>query len=199
MQLGSLFHEAARKFYSSATPSAPSGLYEALKTHGLDSDNKSKLCNAITLLAQNRWSEFEVVAVEEPFFLELASDLPPIIGVADLILREGATVTVVDHKTSTKFNDLDSDQLVLYAEHARRRHGARRTRGFFDEYRLVPNLSTIRTPAFRRSPVQVGKTLLSPMIERYREAWDEILDCESGDESAPGYECWTCRNQRFGY
>ena len=78
--------------------------------------------------------------------MDLHRDLPPIIGIADLILQEGSNLVVVDHKTSTKFNNLASrTELVLYAEHARRAFGARCIVGCYDEYRLVPARSRART------------------------------------------------------
>ena len=81
---------------------------------------------------------------------------------------------------------------MLYAEHAWRTHGVRRVDEWHDEYRLVANLDTIRRPAFRRTPVVVGRTLLPPLIQRYRAAWQEIVTLSKESEPAPSYDCWRC-------
>jgi hypothetical protein len=196
MRLGSLFHDAAREFYTAGLMTLPR-LLKRLKLAKLDSESSSKLRNAVTLLYQNRWSEFDVLSVEEPFFIDLHPNLPPVIGVADLILRDSKKLLVVDHKTSAKFNDHDSAQLVLYAEHARRSHRVRRVDGFYDEYRLVANLSTIRKPAFRRSSVAVGRALVTPLIRRYRSAWKEITHLARDGEPVPAFDCWMCRSRWY--
>lgn len=193
MRLGSHFHKAAHMLYTAESQTTPRRLLASLNTRTLDSESLKKLHAAITLLCQNRWSDnHAAVSVEEPFFLDLAPDLPPVIGIADLILREGERHLVVDHKTSAKFNELSPDQLVLYAEHVRRSHGVRLVDGFYDEYRLVTNLATIRKPAFRRTPVAVGRNLLSSLIKRYRAAWKEIAVLDKTSEPASAYDCWKC-------
>jgi len=194
MHLGTLFHAAARRLYTARSTADPQHLLSRLQTRGLDADSDRKLRNAIILLHQNRWSAHSILSVEEPFFIDLASGLPPVIGVADLILRHGSKALVVDHKTSARFNDLSADQLVLYAEHARRAHRVRRVEGWYDEYRLVANLATIRKPAFRRTRVAVDRTLLPPLIQRYREVWQEIATLAKGSEPAAAYDCWRCNS-----
>jgi hypothetical protein len=193
MHLGQLFHETAAHLYSSTSSFSPSRLIKRIKTKRLDVDRIKQLHNAITLLCQNGWFGLTIASVEEPFFLTLARGLPPIIGVADLVLRNGDIVTVIDHKTSTKFNDHDHGQLVLYAEHARIHHGARKVNGFFDEYRLVPDLSKIRKPVFRRMPAEVSKSFLSHLVRRYRKAWTLIRELKKGDEPSASSDCWICR------
>jgi predicted RecB family nuclease len=79
-----------------------------------------------------------VVGVEEPFVISLGRDLPPCIGVADLILRRGSTFALVDYKTGKNFSGADELQLVLYREYVRRRYGASRCLTIVDEYRWVP-------------------------------------------------------------
>jgi len=116
------------------------------------------------------------VSIEVPFFMDLAAGLPPVIGVPDLVLRRHDWLVLVDHKTSRSFNDCDPAQLVLYGEHLRREHAHDRIVGVFDEYRLVRDLSTVRKPAFRRTPVSVDHSLLPALIQRYRKAWLRITE-----------------------
>ncbi|MCX6972647.1 MAG: hypothetical protein NTV93_21190, partial [Verrucomicrobia bacterium] len=110
--------------------------------------------------------------------------------------RKGKSLAVVDHKTGRSFNDHDPSQLVLYAEHVGRIHNTRVTEGFFDEYRLVANLDTIRKPAFRRTKVRLNKKMLLPLIRRYKSAWKEILGLKKGAPPAEADDCWFCRSQR---
>ncbi|MDP2138836.1 MAG: PD-(D/E)XK nuclease family protein, partial [Candidatus Didemnitutus sp.] len=114
------------------------------------------------------------------------------IGVPDLILRHTDSVIVVDHKTSKTFNDLDPAQLVLYAEHIRRQQNTRCVVGAFDEYRLVPDLTKIRKPVFRRTPVSVDRSLLPALARRYRQAWVKIQSIDRDGQAEPAFDCWIC-------
>lgn len=195
MLLGTLFHKAAAGFYAAKREQEPERVFSRLGVSKLDYDRQAPLRNAITLLCQNRHSDCEVVSIEEPFFLDLAPGLPPVIGIADLVIRKGKSLAVVDHKTGRSFNDHDPSQLVLYAEHVGRIHNTRVTEGFFDEYRLVPNLDTIRKPAFRRTKVRLNKKMLLPLIRSYKSAWKEILGLKKGDPPTAADDCWFCRSQ----
>jgi len=197
MLLGTLFHNAAASFYKAKSALEADTLFSRLKASKLDEDRHGPLRNAITLLCQNRHSDCEVVSIEEPFFLDLAPGLPPIIGIADLVIRNGKLLAVVDHKTGKSFNDHDPNQLVLYAEHVGRLHNARVNAGFFDEYRLVPNLDRIRKPAFRRTEVRLSKKMLPPLIRRYKSAWMEIQLLKQGTQPPAAYDCWFCRPQWY--
>jgi hypothetical protein len=193
--LGSIFHDAAERLYGKAGPANPRLLLKKLPTKKLEPERRRKLLNAVRLLCENRWPEQDdVLSVEEPFFMDLGDDLPPVIGIADLILRQGKKLAVVDHKTSGKFNDTSAGQLVLYAEHARIKFGPRPVIGFYDEYRLVADLSSIRKPAFRRTCVTVSRRLLPPLVSRYHKAWRQIREMSVGNPPASAYDCWFCKS-----
>jgi hypothetical protein len=197
MLLGTLFHNAAASFYQENNTPESDNLFSRLSVSELDEDRHGPLRNAITLLCQNRHSDCEVVSIEEPFFLDLAPGLPPIIGIADLVIRNRKSLVVVDHKTGKSFNDHDPAQLVLYAEHVGRIHNTRVNKGFFDEYRLVPNLDRIRKPAFRRTEVRLSKEMLPPLILRYKSAWEKIQGLKKGKPPTAAYDCWFCRPQWY--
>lgn len=196
MLLGTLFHKAAAGFYAAKREQEPERVFRRLGVCKLDDDRHAPLRNAITLLCRNRHSDCEVVSIEEPFFLDLAPGLPPIIGIADLVIRKGKSLAVVDHKTSKSFNDHDPSQLVLYAEHVGRIHNTRVIEGIFDEYRLVPNLETIRKPAFRRTEVRLSKKMLPPLIRRYNAAWEGIQGLQRYTPSL-SEDCWICRSSWY--
>lgn len=195
MRLGNLFHAAAKRFYiafRSGVIAKPPTLLKQHDANAIPADSVAELRNSLILLRDHCWEGHEVVSIEMPFFMDLAAGLPPVIGVPDLVLRRHGSLVLVDHKTSRSFHDCDPAQLVLYAEHLRREHGHDRIVGAFDEYRLVGNLGTIRKPAFRRTPVCVHSSLLAPLIQRYRKAWQHITDILSDGEPPASPDCWAC-------
>ena len=202
LQVGSLFHLAAKSFYQSFRAHVlpkPAAVLKHGKLKRLPKESQVKLRNAVTLLRDNHWDGHEVVSIEEPFFMDLAVGLPPIIGILDLVLRRNGSLVLVDHKTSKSFNELDPAQLILYAEHLRRQHGTQCVVGVFDEYRLVIDLSTIRKPAFRRTPVSVDRSLLPALIRRYRQAWKQIVAMHRDGEPSGSLDCWVCNKRDFWY
>lgn len=202
MELGSLFHLAAKEFYSSFRDGLlpkPAELLNHKKTKTLAEESRLKLRNALTQLRAHHWDGHEVVSLEEPFFMDIGKGLPPIIGIPDLVLRRAGSLVLVDHKTSKSFNELDPAQLVLYAEHLRRQHGTQCIVGVFDEYRLVPDLSTIRKPAFRRTPVSVDRSLLPALVHRYRQGWKEIIAMYRDGEPSSSPDCWICNSASVWY
>lgn len=197
MLVGTLFHNAAARLYKAKQDVRPERLFAKLNLSKLEADRLPHLQNAVTVLCQNRHVDGEVVSVEEPFFLDLAPGLPPVIGIADLVLRTGKSLLIVDHKTCKSFQDHDPVQLVLYAEHARQAHNAPVPAGCFDEYRLVQNLDRIRKPAFRRSTVKLSRKMLPPLVREYRSTWERIQLLEPGQPPSPSDDCWTCRPQWY--
>ncbi|MBI2893950.1 MAG: PD-(D/E)XK nuclease family protein [Deltaproteobacteria bacterium] len=112
--------------------------------------------------------------------------------IVDLILRNGADFVVVDHKTGKKFNDEDEGQLVLYAEYVRRKYRARRCLGVFDQYRIVPNLATVRNPVHQRTSVNVAAARTKALVPRFRRAWSAIQSIRDERDALRGDECWFC-------
>jgi hypothetical protein len=201
MRTGTLFHLAAKTFYASlqsggAKPTAAS-LLNRKQMAAVPVENHPKLRNALSLMRAHHWEAHEIVSVEEPFFMDLAPGLPPVMGIPDLVLRQGDSLLVVDHKTSKTFPNLEPAQLVLYAEHLRRKYETRSVVGVFDQYRLVPDLDKIKKPAFRRTPVAVDSSLLPGVLKRYRAAWKSISEMRRGDPPAASYDCWTCNGSNF--
>jgi hypothetical protein len=222
MLLGTLFHVAAMAFYAPFDARArakPTEFHRARKAiniaksfgaralvkpaelldrgtiRQLSKESRMRLLNALTLLRAHHWEDHEVLSLEEPFFMDLARGLPPIIGIPDLVLQRNGALILVDHKTSKSFNDLDPAQLILYAEHLRRHHHTQAIVGVFDEYRLVPDLSTIKKPAFRRTPVSVDRSFLPPLVQRYRSAWKQMLAIDRDGEPSQSFDCWVCSSR----
>jgi len=200
MQRGSLFHQAAKIFYAALKAgkrTKPALTAKHIDANSLPAETLPMLRNAVELLQKNWWENHDILAVEEPFFMDLAPGLPPIIGIPDLVLCREGSLIVVDHKTSKSFNNLDSSQLVLYAEHLRRQHCTNSIIGVFDEYRLVPDLSKVRKPAFRRTPVSVDRYFLAEVITRYRKAWKRIVSIQKNGEPESSPDCWICNQSSY--
>ncbi len=199
---GILFHHAAKTFYAARKDGErinPVISAKQIRAKSLPAETLPMLRNALKLLQKNQWEWHAILAVEECFFMDLVPGLPPIIGIPDLVLSRDGSLLVVDHKTSKKFNDVDSSQLVLYAEFFRRQHSTTAIIGVFDEYRLVPDLAKINKPAFRRTPVSVDRCFLPKLIARYRKAWKQMLSIQKHGEPAGSSDCWTCHPISYSY
>ena len=192
---GTLVHQAAQVAYERIRAGRHvdfAALAEKTAAKHADASHRRQVANGIVTLSEHLWTDSEVVGIEEPFFLDLSADLPPVIGVVDLILRQGPLYLVVDHKTGKQFSEQDEGQLVLYAEHVRQKYAAGRCDGVFDQYRMVPNLATVRTEVHRRTAVRIGPKRTSALVRRYRNAWETIQSIRSASEAWRGEECWYC-------
>ena len=201
MRRGQSFHRAATNLYASLRDktSLPtrSRLLAAPERKTLSKESVALLANAIDLLRKHRWGDHEVISMEEPFFMDLAPGLPPIIGITDLVLRLEETWIVVDHKTIRQKTNHDPSQLVLYAEHVRRMHSSKCVIGVFDSYRLVPDLKTATRYPFQRIPVSVDRSLLPPLVTRYRKAWKKISAMKPGHVPTANSDCYKCRDRWY--
>jgi hypothetical protein len=114
------------------------------------------LQNAIESAVADRraYPHWTVVAVEQPFVLDLGSTLPACIGVIDLVLRRGDEYAVVEHKTGRRTTPPDEMQLVLYREYVRRAYGCAKCRMIRDSYRLIADPSRAGTPLFKRDRIR---------------------------------------------
>ena len=200
LRRGTLFHHAAKIFYAALKNGQrikPAVSAQQIRANSLPDETLLMLRNALKLLQKNQWEKHDILAVEDCFFMDLAPGLPPIIGVPDLVLSRGDSLIIVDHKTSKSFNNLDSSQLILYAEFFRRKRSVKSIIGVFDEYRLVTDLAKINKSAFRRTPVGVDHCFLPKLIVRYRRAWKEIVFMQKNGEPKASPDCWTCNQASY--
>jgi putative RecB family exonuclease len=144
---GSAFHAAAERFYQARLEGGEPGLPDLLaaydrawveRTEGQAIRYPARADNPVALreLAERMLWAFleharahtgEIIAVEEPFEVELAAGLPPLRGRLDLIeitdTPSGKRLQLVDLKTAARrcgAEDIDREQLDLYALAARR-------------------------------------------------------------------------------
>jgi hypothetical protein len=201
MRRGQSFHRAATILYASLRDKTGlptrTRLLAVPERKTLSPESLTLLGNAIDLLRRHRWEDHEVISIEEPFFMDLAAGLPPIIGIPDLVLRREESFIVVDHKTHKQKSDHDPSQLILYAEHVRRMYSSKCVIGVFDSYRLVPDLQKATKHPFQRIPVSVDRALFSPLISRYSKAWKQIAAMNPGRVPKAGSDCYSCRDRWY--
>jgi len=97
-----------------AAESKPIDLRDGESPEALDAMAKALLAVALEQPRAGR-----VLAVEEPFRIELAPGVPPLVGVIDLIEERGGRAVIVEHKTAAqRFTDqrvADDYQPTAYA------------------------------------------------------------------------------------
>jgi len=139
----------------------------------------------------------EVVAVEEPFSVNLAPDLPPVIGRIDLVeVRVGhdgvRRLHLVDIKTAARrptAEDLNADQLVLYTL-AARQAGWAESLGLplSAEFRVITK--SAKTPEVIGVPVAVTPHDTVRFTEKMRQCWKSM---QTGNSyPAPSWTCSAC-------
>ena len=137
-----------------------------------------------------------VIAVEEPFVVTLAPDLPPIVGRIDLIeLRKDADginrLHLVDFKTLARRptgEDLDADQLLLY-EIAAAQVGWTDTAGMSLALRF-DTITKAKNPEFISVPVTATRHGFARLVEKIRHCHNAM---EAGIcYPAPSWSCASC-------
>jgi ATP-dependent exoDNAse (exonuclease V) beta subunit len=160
------------------------------------------LANALNLHQQHRWQAERVLAVEHPFAILLAEDLPPLVGVIDLVLKDGNAIILVDHKTGRNFYPYDELQVAIYAHYIRTIYPDYDCRLYYDHYRWVNNLQRIRKPAFQRTLVQMQPALDVLYRQRIYTAAGIIQRMHAGAKPSHAGACFRCpfqKNCEFSY
>ena len=190
---GRIFHDALARYYRGCAggrvPSVQT-LHKSIDRHNREDGHHLK--NAITLALQNIQDGWEVVAVEEPFVLQLGWGLPPCVGVIDLILRKGDCLAVIDHKSGRNFNENDALQLAIYRQHVCHHFKAGSCLAMYDEYRWVNNLGRIRKPAFQRTEVPFEPDEWKQARERIARRHEEMLAIQMEKDARGGGSCYIC-------
>lgn len=202
---GSAFHAAAEKLYQlrlegkTATHQELMDAYEAVWNKHLNATDgqepipirftaksdvltlhqtASRMLEAFLIHAEQNMGE--VIAVEEPFEIELAPDLPILKGRIDLIeIRTGTSgnryLHLSDFKTAAKRmdkNDVDRDQLHLYAIAARKT-------GLLDQIGLPLVLrvdAVLKTKAAEIVPITISpdKAGEARVVAKARQIWKSM-------------------------
>jgi RecB family exonuclease len=134
----------------------------------------------------------EVLAVEEPFVLQLSDQLPDIQGRIDLAeLSTDGSLVVTDFKTAQAKTEPEPEQLVLYRQ-------AARMMALCDDQavrtRYVCLLKTKEPEVVTFEP-EIPDGALEALTQRYTEVWEAI---QSGCSfPVTGWWCAGCQWKRY--
>ncbi len=150
------------------------------------------LFNAAQVHMQNLWQDAEVIGIEEPFVIMLNEDLPPVVGIIDLILKQEDQYFVIDHKTGRDFYPQDELQMAIYELYIQRQYGATECKFFYDHYRWVNNLARIRKPAFQRTPVVLADLHRETALRRLHNGYQLIQGIIENNHVVHNGKCYRC-------
>jgi hypothetical protein len=165
--------------------------FELINQHYRD-DQETHLRNAIILHLENLWQDCEVVAVEEPFVMQIDDQLPPCVGVIDLILKKDGKYILIDHKSGRDFYPHDELQMAIYVEYIKRRYGGSDSKFYYEQYRWVNNLDRIRKPAFQRTEVILPDHNWHQSLRRIQNGYQLIRKIRENGAATKAGECFRC-------
>jgi len=191
---GKLLHELIAASYREGIRGEPPGADGPAARIGakFNGDAARHLQNAFETHRENRWQDCQVMGVEKPFVMMLEPDLPPCVGVIDLILKKDEKIILIDHKTGRDFYPDDELQMAIYMEYLRQAFGEEECEFYYEHYRWVNNLERIRKPAFQRVRVTPFGTPWKKTLERIRQGSEMIEEIRAGCRPARSGECFRC-------
>jgi hypothetical protein len=192
---GKLFHQVVASHYRQKTDHHDSSRRNAYQLiEGVyQGENQRHLENAFLVHLENCWVNCEIIAVEKPFVMYIGSDLPPCVGVIDLIVKNNGTYILVDHKTGRDFYPQDELQMAIYVQYIKQWFGPVGCEFYYDHYRWVKNLDRIRKPAFQRDGVTLSPDHWQYALTRIREGYGLIERIKRNGE------CFRCPYHRICY
>lgn len=150
------------------------------------------LRNGYLTLRQNMLPSDEVLGIEKPFVFLMEDEIPPVVGVIDLILRRGDTLILIDHKTGRDFYQPDILQMAVYLSYLRSTGFEGECAFFYDSYRWVENLARIRKPAFYRQPMEISGSQAKIQAKRLAAGYEGIKHLRQGRLPEKQGECFRC-------
>lgn len=150
------------------------------------------LRNGYLTLRQNMLPSDEVLGIEKPFVFLMEDDIPPVVGVIDLILRHGDTLIIIDHKTGRDFYQPDILQMAVYLSYLRAAGLQGDCEFYYDSYRWVENLARIRKPAFERRQMVISEREIKGQAKRLVAGYHGIRTLKQGHLPERNGECFRC-------
>lgn len=150
------------------------------------------LRNGYLTMRQNLLPSDEVVGIEKPFVFLMEADIPPVVGVIDLILRSGDTMILIDHKTGRDFYQPDILQMAVYLSFLRSAGIQGDCEFYYDSYRWVKNLARIRKPAFERKQMVISEREIVSQARRLVIGYEGIHRLKQGQIPERNGECFRC-------
>ena len=198
---GKLFHQAVAAHYRESLLDGERASRQASEMFEREFEGESQqhLKNAFQVHLEHYWQDCEIVGVEKPFVMLIEPDLPPLVGVIDLILKQDGAYILVDHKTGSEFYDDDRLQMAIYMEYIRREYGEEQCEFYYDHYRWVKMLGRIRKPAFHRTRVISSRHDWADALTRIRAGYEEITTIQHNQKILKNGACYRCPYRRNCY
>lgn len=198
---GKLLHWAIASYYDCQSRGEEYPLHQILDAfnRAYQGENQRHLHNAVSVHLENTWQDCQVIGVEKPFVMQVDPDLPPCVGVIDLILKKDDRIILVDHKTGRDFYPEDALQMAIYLQFVREQYGDAPCDFYYDHYRWVNNLDRIRKPAFQRTRASSSNLNWTEALERIRQGSKLIRRIQAGRQAERGGECFRCPYQKVCY
>ena len=150
------------------------------------------LRNGYLTLRQNMLPSDEVLGIEKPFVFLMEDNIPPVVGVIDLILRRGDILILIDHKTGRDFYHPDILQMAVYLNYLRSAGLQGDCEFYYDSYRWVENLARIRKPAFERRQMVINEREIEGQAKRLVAGYQGIHRLKQGQLPERNGECFRC-------
>ena len=196
---GKVFHEYAAAKYKICMEEGFTSTYNSrLYLPGtLDEDHKTHIKNATTVLNKNIWENWEIIGIERPFVFSISDDIPPIVGVIDLLLEKDGMISVVDHKTGrdffkTNFYDPSKIQMSIYYKYVSEEFRSSNISLYYDKYRWINNLDRIRKPAFEREKINITKNTWRTTENLLKSSYQMINNYADRGTYPKNGECFRC-------
>ena len=166
--------------------------YSRIITRYYDDHHRVHLENAIQVHLEHIWQGYEIIGVEAPFVFMLGENLPPIVGVIDLLLQKDDQIVIVDHKTGNDFYSPDELQMAIYLYYANQRFPDSEIKIYYDHYRWVNNLNRVRKPPLLRSEVVLPSNSWLKALPRIRDGYRAMNMIREADWGNREGECFRC-------
>ena len=191
---GKLLHTVIAHTYRKISSQAAIDLDEEFEliSQSYSGENQIHLMNAARVHLENMWKDIHVVSVETPFVMLISDDLPPVIGVIDLILRQDGRYIVIDHKSGRDFYPPDELQMAIYWQYIHHQFEADECDFYYEHYRWVKDLQRIRKPAFLRSEVNLPMAGWQPSLDRIRRAYGLMQRIRERNFAQKNGDCYRC-------
>jgi len=196
---GKLMHELIASTYLKITNGRkidPSS-YSKKISRVYEDQHATHLENAVQLHLDNLWDGYKILGVERPFVFSVDRQLPPLVGVIDLLLQKKDQIIIVDHKTGGDFYPPDELQVSIYHHVIKQKFPKKKIRIYYDQYRWVNNLDRIRKHALQRTEIVLGKNHWKTSLERIREGYKTIKKIGKEDRGNHEGECFRCPFSRI--